>query len=290
MIEVSSEELLIWIQNILCNGEADRESLYLLIDLLGGISRADINSLRLNPQKVIHMRASLDTLSDKWSEFIQIKKPIQYLSNSCYWRNLKLEINNKVLIPRVETEQIIEIVLNLISDFKKELLITELGTGSGAIAISLALENSFWEVLATDIDPKVIKLARKNFKKYSNKNNLKLFCGSWWKPLKKYAGKIDIAISNPPYIPLKVYENLSASVKNYEPPKALNGGEDGLLHIKEIIKEASKYLKRDGWLILENHFDQAQKVRSLMINNGFYGIEIIKDMYGIGRFTIGRYK
>jgi len=289
MFEVSTEELLLWIQNIKTE-EEDRDSLYLLIDLLGGISRSEINSFRIKPRKIINMKVSLDSLSHSWTEFIQNKKPIQYLSSNCYWRDLNLEINEHVLIPRVETEQITDIALNLIGDPRKELIITDLGTGSGAIAISLALKCSTWTVLATDIDQNAINLASKNFKKYSNKNNLKLLCGRWWQPLKKYAGKIDIAISNPPYIPLKVYKNLSISVKNHEPQKALNGGDDGLLHIREIIKEAPKYLKRDGWLLLENHFDQAQKVKTLMLHYGFESIKTIKDLYGIGRFTIGRYK
>ena len=288
MVEVSSEELLLWIQNI--NKEEDRDSLYLLIDLLGGISRSEINSLKIKPQKVINMKVSLDSLSKNWIEFIQNKKPIQYLSSSCYWRDLNLEVNKNVLIPRVETEQIPDIVSNLTNNVTKELLITDLGTGSGAIAISLALKSSLWTVLATDVEQKAINLARKNFKKYSNTNNLKLFCGNWWQPLKKYAGKIDIAISNPPYIPLKVYKKLPLSVKNYEPQIALNGGDDGLLHIREIIKDAPKYLKKDGLLLLENHYDQAQKVKTLMLHYGFESIEIIKDLYGIGRFTIGRYK
>ncbi len=288
MVEVSSEELLLWIQNN--NKEEDRDSLYLLIDLLGGISRSEINSLKIKPQKVINMKVSLDSLSENWKEFIQNKKPIQYLSSSCYWRDLNLEINKHVLIPRVETEQITDIVSNLISDTTKELLITDLGTGSGAIAISLALKNSLWTVLATDVKQNAINLADKNFKKYSNTNNLKLFCGTWWQPLKKYAGKIDIAISNPPYIPSKVYKKLPISVKNHEPQIALNGGDDGLLHIREIIKDAPKYLKKDGWLLLENHFDQAQKIKTLMLHYGFESIETIKDLYGIGRFTIGRYK
>ena len=288
MVEVSSEELLLWIQNN--NKEDDRDSLYLLIDLLGGISRSEINSLKIEPKKIINMKVCFDTLRENWKEFIQNKTPIQYLCKSCYWRDLNLELNKYVLIPRVETEQITDIALNLISDTTKKLLITDLGTGSGAIAISLALKNSLWTVLATDIEQNAINLAGKNFKKYSNTNNLKLFCGTWWQPLKKYAGKIDIAISNPPYIPSKVYKNLSISVKNHEPQIALNGGDDGLLHIREIIKEAPKYLKKDGWLLLENHFDQAQKVKTLMLHYGFESIGIIKDLYGIGRFTIGRYK
>ena len=290
MFEVSSEELLLWIQNVLSYDEREKDSLYLLIDLLGGISRSEVNSFRIKPQKLINMNVSLDSLSQSWNEFINTKRPIQYLSNSCYWCDLKLEVNKNVLIPRVETEQIIGIVHKLTRDSTNKLLVADLGTGSGAIAIALAIKSSFLTVLATDIEQKAIDIASKNFKRYSKINNLKLFCGNWWQPLKEYAGKIDFAISNPPYIPLTVYKNLSISVKNHEPKIALNGGDDGLFHIREIIKEAPNYLKKNGWLLLENHFDQAQKVKTLMLSNGFENTEIIKDVYGIGRFTIGRYK
>ena len=290
MIEVSTEELFLWINNILSKREGDKDSLYLLIDLKGGITRSEINSLRIKTEKIINMKVSLDTLKVNWIEFKHDEKPIQYISSCCYWRNLKLEVNKNVLIPRVETEQIIEIVTDLVADTTKKLLFADLGTGSGAIAISLALKNSNWKVLATDIELNAINLASKNFKKYAKNNNLKFFCGSWWQPLDKYLGKIDIAISNPPYIPREVYKKLSNSVKNYEPQKALNGGDDGLMHMREIINEAPKFLKRDGWLVLENHFDQAQKIKTIMLKAGFECIDIIKDFYGIGRFTIGRYK
>ena len=101
MVEVSLEELLLWIHKIY--KEENRDSLYLLVDLLGGISRSEINFLKIKPQKVINLNVSLDSLSKNWTEFIQNKKPIQYLSNSCYWRDLNLEVNKHVLIPRVET-------------------------------------------------------------------------------------------------------------------------------------------------------------------------------------------
>ena len=101
MVEVSSEELLLWIHNN--NKEEVRDSLYLLIDLLGGISRSEINSLKIKPLKVINMKVGLDSLSKNWAEFIHNKKPIQYLSNNCYWRDLNLEVNKDVLIPRVDS-------------------------------------------------------------------------------------------------------------------------------------------------------------------------------------------
>ena len=119
---------------------------------------------------------------------------------------------------------------------------------------------------------------------------MKFYCGNWWSPLESFKGKLDFAISNPPYIPKDTYEKLPKEVKNFEPKVALLGGEDGLKHIREIIQKAPLFLKEKGWLIFENHFDQGEKVKQLFIKNKFTSIEIVKDLSGIGRFTIGRYK
>tara|TARA_Y100001970_G_C14190121_1_gene834850 strand:+ start:832 stop:1290 length:459 start_codon:yes stop_codon:yes gene_type:complete len=147
-----------------------------------------------------------------------------------------------------------------------------------------------WNGLATDISTKALNIARENFCSISKTSNLKFCCGNWWKPLENYAGEIEIAISNPPYIPHKFYEKLSPTIRQYEPEIALNGGSDGLNHITHIIKDAPLFLKKGGWLIIENHFDQANEVARLFRENGFELIEIINDYSGIGRFTIGRYK
>ena len=173
---------------------------------------------------------------------------------------------------------------------KKKVLFADLGTGSGAIAIALAVLNQHWNGLATDININALNIARDNFQDVRKNSNLKFFCGNWWEPLINYSGNIDIAVSNPPYIPFKIYKELSTSVKKYEPAIALNGGIDGLDHIKQIIKFAPNFLKKGGWLILENHFDQSNKVATLFIEYGFQSIEIINDYSGIGRFTIARYK
>ena len=133
-------------------------------------------------------------------------------------------------------------------------------------------------------------IASNNFKISSKQSNLKFYCGNWWSPLESFKGKLDLAISNPPYIPRDTYEKLPKEVKNFEPKVALLGGEDGLKHIREIIHKAPLFLKENGWLILENHFDQSEKVKQLLIKNKFTSIEIVKDLSGIGRFTIGRYK
>ena len=147
-----------------------------------------------------------------------------------------------------------------------------------------------WEGIATDIDQDALEIATKNYINSSKASNLKFYCGNWWSPLEGFKGKLDLAISNPPYIPKDTYENLPKEVKNFEPKVALLGGEDGLKHIREIIQKAPLFLKEKGWLILENHFDQSEKVKQLLIKNKFTSTEIVKDLSGIGRFTIGRYK
>jgi len=203
---------------------------------------------------------------------------------------LKLKVSNKVLIPRPETELIVDIVLNKFRKKSEKLFFAELGTGSGAISIALVLAYPFSEGVATDIDQDALEIANKNFINSSKKSNLKFYCGNWWSPLESFKGKLDLAISNPPYIPRETYEKLPKEVKNFEPKVALLGGEDGLKHIREIIHKAPLFLKDNGWLILENHFDQSEKVKQLLIKNKFTSIEIVKDLSGIGRFTIGRYK
>ena len=288
MIKVSAKELLSWIQAI-SSKCGDKNSLYLLLDLLGGISQEELNLLRINSSKEIYLKQSLNRLNSYWLEFINKKRPIQYICGNTYWRDFKFKVSEDVLIPRKETELIIDIVMGIYRH-KKKVIFADLGTGSGAIAIALASLNQTWSGLATDISANALNIARDNFESICKVSNLKFYCGNWWNPLDNYAGKIEVAISNPPYIPHKVYEELSMSVKKYEPEIALNGGFDGLKHINHIIKDAPIFLKKGGWLILENHFNQANQVVNLFKDNGFDSIEIINDYSGIGRFTIGRYK
>ena len=152
------------------------------------------------------------------------------------------------------------------------------------------MANPFREGLATDIDSHALEIAKKNFARNSRINNLRFLCGSWWNPLENFKGRIDFAIANPPYIPLEVYKKLPKEVRDFEPEIALLGGDNGLEHIQEIVQSAPFYLKEKGWLLLENHYDQASNVRLIFLKNGFTDVRSLKDLSGIGRFTIGRYK
>lgn len=286
---ISAKHLLLWKNQQLSKG-GDKESLSLLLEAKGGISSRELSFLNLNPKKNLLLNEKLSLIESIWDKHLLSSTPIQYLCGFTFWRDLKLEVTEKVLIPRPETEILVDIVLKIFNKNFKKLFFAELGTGSGAVSISLSLVNSSWNGIATDIDQNALDIAEKNFMSSSNKSNLKFCCGNWWTPLEKYKGEFDFVISNPPYIPKEIYKKLPREVKNFEPEVALVGGEDGLQHIRQIIKFAPQFLKEKGWLILENHFDQGVKVRQLFLENKFKFVEVINDYSGIGRFTIGRWK
>jgi len=289
MLCISVEEFLFWKKKQLSKG-GDQPSFAVLLDCVGGISSSDLNLKSINPKEDLHLKKNLEFLESVWDDHLLKSCPIQYLCGITFWRDLKLKVTNKVLIPRPETELIVDIAFNIFRNKSDKIFFAELGTGSGAISIALALAYPLSEGVATDIDQDALEIATKNFKNSSKQSNLKFCCGHWWKPFESFRGKLDLVISNPPYIPKDTYERLPKGVKNFEPKIALLGGEDGLKHIREIIQKAPLFLKERGWLILENHFDQSEKVKQLLIKNKFTSIEIVKDLSGIGRFTIGRYK
>ena len=256
MLSISVKEFLFWKNKQLSKG-GNQHTFSVLLDCVGGLSRSDINLLRINPEGNLQLKKNLNFLESLWDEHLLKSYPIQYLCGITYWRDLKLEVSNKVLIPRPETELIIDIVFEIFGKTSKKLFFAELGTGSGAISIALALAYPLWNGMATDIDQDALEIATKNFMNLNSSKhiNLGFYRGHWWTPLESFKGKLDLAISNPPYIPKNTYEKLSKEVKNFEPKIALLGGEDGLKHIREIIKKAPLFLKERGWLILENHFD-----------------------------------
>ena len=289
MLSISVKEFLCWKKKQLSKG-GDYQSFAVLLDCIGGISASDLNLLSINPEGTIYLKKNLEHLESIWHDHSSNSIPIQYLCGIAFWRDLRLKVTDKVLIPRPETEFIIDIVYKIFGKKSQKLTFAELGTGSGAISIALALAYPLSEGVATDIEQDALEIATNNFINSSKQSNLKFYCGNWWSPLESFKGKLDLAISNPPYIPKDTYEKLPKEVKNFEPKVALLGGEDGLKHIREIIQKAPLFLKEKGWLILENHFDQGEKVKQLLFENNFTSIEIVKDLSGIGRFTLGRYK
>ena len=156
MPTVSAEKFLLWKEKQILKG-GDKNSLSLLIDTLGGLSSKELNSLIIKSAKNVKLKINLDLLETFWDKHLITSIPVQHLSGISFWRDLKLEVSNNVLIPRPETELIIEIVLEKFKNKYEKMTFADLGTGSGAISIALALANPLWDGIATDIDKNALK-------------------------------------------------------------------------------------------------------------------------------------
>ena len=157
MLGISVKEFLFWKQKQLSKG-GDKQTFAVLLDCIGGISSSDLNLMSINPEGKLHLKKKLEFLESVWDDHLLRSCPIQYLCGITFWRDLKLKVTNKVLIPRPETELIVDIVFNIFRRKSENLFFAELGTGSGAISIALALAYPLSEGVATDIDLSLIHI------------------------------------------------------------------------------------------------------------------------------------
>lgn len=214
------------------------------------------------------------------------KEPVSYITGHKEFMGLDFSIEQGVLIPRPETEHIVEYIIENYKD--KAVDVLDICTGSGAIGVSVAhfLKKSF--VTCVDISPVALKIASLNAKRLGAEDRVTVEEKDALYPM-DFGKKFDIVISNPPYIPDDVVLTLSDDVKNYEPHLALSGGEDGLRFYHAITKNAPHFLKKDGLLIYETGHDMGQKVKDIMKDN-FKDIEFIKDLAGYNRVVYGTLK
>lgn len=197
-----------------------------------------------------------------------------------YW--CKIFVNKDVLIPRPETEELCDKILNEVE--VKNAKVLDMCTGSGCIAVALAKERPEWQVTAADISPEAIEIAKKNA--VENEVNVQFVQSDMWQNIE---GKFDCIVSNPPYICSKDIESLPESVRNFEPYKALDGGEDGLDFYRDIAANAPKYLNDNGYLFLEIGDTQGEQVASLLGEN-FQNIRVKRDIFGKHRYVLARKK
>lgn len=207
--------------------------------------------------------------------------PVQYLLGKTEFMGLSIKVSDFVLIPRPDTEILVEEVLKIFSErgYKTGL---DIGTGSGAIALSLAYYNKALEMTACDISEKTLIIARQNIKDYGVK--VRLVKSNLFENIE---GKFDFIVSNPPYIRTGGIPALDKKIKNYEPLKALDGGEDGLNFYRNITASSLTYLNKNGMLAYETGYDQGEAVSNILKENGFKNIEIKKDLAGLDRVVIG---
>ena len=210
------------------------------------------------------------------------KEPIAYILNKKeFWKN-SFHVNSDVLIPRPDTEILVEQLINQIPvNSSKSIL--EIGTGSGCIILSVLAERKKCYAKALDISKKALKVAEYNAKIQHLRNRIEFIYSSIDK---FYSGKYDIIISNPPYIKSASIKNLDEDIRFYEPRIALDGGCDGYSLIREIIKKSSYLLKNGGKLFLEIGFEQLYEVKKLLKKNNFYINKIAKDLRKINRCIV----
>ena len=215
---------------------------------------------------------------DSFNNLIERRRkgePVAYLINKKeFWKN-EFYINNNVLIPRPDTELIIEQVLKLYSNLF-QIQVLDIGTGSGCILLSILKERTNFYGTGIDISQKSIKVSKFNAKKLKLTNRVK-FYNSDVDNFK--IGKYDLIVSNPPYIELLSLKYLEKDVVNFEPKLALSGGFDGFSKIRKVISKASTLIKKNGKLILEIGFKQRNKVKEILKKEGFYINRTLKD-YG----------
>ena len=249
------------------NSKLDSELL-----LLESINK-DKKHMILNPKEILNLQQI-----NKFKGLIERRKkgePIAYLiKKKNFWKD-EFYVNSDVLIPRPDTELIIEQVLQIFSK-ESQLQVLDIGTGSGCIILSILKERPNFYGTGIDISKKSINVSKFNAKKLNIFNRIK-FVHSSVDNFK--IGKYDLIVSNPPYIELLSIKYLEKDIVNFEPKLALNGGFDGFSKIRKVINKASNLIKKNGKFILEIGFNQKNRVKEILKNEGFYINKSIKD-YG----------
>ena len=285
---ISGNKFLQWRKKMLLIGGRKVDFDWLL-DIAAGVSWGKLQQIILNPEQRFFLEIPIDEIEFIWKSHLKNQTPLQYLISKCPWRDLELEVSVDALIPRQETEFLIDCALEKVSSLKCGRW-ADLGTGSGPLATALAKSLPKWKGHAVDISMDALQLAKRNLESNAPSSNVKFSLGDWWKPLKSWWGSFDLVLSNPPYIPSDLIRDLEPIVKNHEPHIALDGGSDGMFPSKQILIGANNGLARGGWLIMEHHYDQSEKIINLMKDIGMEEISYEKDLNGFKRYAICRKK
>jgi len=209
-------------------------------------------------------------------------EPVAYITGVKEFWSLPLHVTTDTLIPRPETELLVELILNHFST-KDKVTLVDLGTGSGAIALALAHEKPEWQVYATDKSQQALDVAMLNAKQL-RLTNINFACGEWFVPL---SGKMfDVVVSNPPYISHEEWQEYEDGLK-FEPSSALLAERDGMADIEQIIRQAASYLAPKGLLIIEHGYQQAVQIRHMFVSSGYKDVETVCDLASQDRVTLG---
>ena len=220
---------------------------------------------------------------------IKEKIPVQYLTNTAYFMGCKFYVDENVLIPRPETEILVEEVLKIVSsDFtsSQKLSVIDVGTGSGCIACMLAKYLQHAQITASDISEKALEVAKINAEKLNVASKIDFRLSDIFSNIE---GKFNLIVSNPPYISIKERENLQFEVSGHEPHLALfTDDESGLDFYRKLIRQAQSKLQAEGYLAFEIGFSQSESIKEILLDHGFKEIRIIKDYNNIERVVIAK--
>jgi len=210
-------------------------------------------------------------------------QPVAHLTGQRGFWSLDLKVTVDTLIPRPDTELLVSLALEKVTD---HMLVADLGTGSGAIALSLAIETPTASILATDYSLSALKVAQENAHRYEL-TNVHFWQGSWLSAITD--NSVDMVVSNPPYIE-EDDPHLTQGDVRFEPMSALSSGKDGLDDIRHIIEQAKRCLKSQGWLMIEHGYHQAKQVQQLFRHADFTNVSSEQDFGGNDRVVIGQIK
>jgi release factor glutamine methyltransferase len=259
-----------------------------LLQQSSALSSLEMRLESFKDQPHIELSMPLEELVQRWQQRIQQHTPVQYLAGTTPWRAFQLKVSSAVLIPRPETELLIDLALRLLplAPCPSPFHWIDLGTGSGAIALGLAAAFPYATIHAVDCSSEALAIAQFNAEAYQMTKRIQFYHGVWFEPLAHLKGCLNGMVSNPPYIPSRTVLELEPEVTQHEPHLALDGGTDGLDCIRQLVTAAPTYLRSDGIWLTELMAGQAASVVDLLQENGHYhDVQIHQDLAGIERFV-----
>ncbi|WP_313076852.1 peptide chain release factor N(5)-glutamine methyltransferase [Lacrimispora sp.] len=259
--------------------EASLDARYLLFEAFD----TDLTHFILDRSSVISEDELILNRIDQYRSMIEKRSqriPLQQITGSREFMGLEFYVNEHVLIPRQDTETLVELILK---DFKgNKPVILDMCTGSGCIAISLAKLGGFDCVTGVDISKEALSVARRNVEALLGTGGIALIESNLFEVLGSEQ-KFDVIVSNPPYIPTEIIKGLQPEVRDFEPMLALDGREDGLFFYRQLVSDGRRFLNPGGSVYFEIGYDQAEAVSGLLIDAGFAEIRVVKDAAGLDR-------
>lgn len=248
----------------------EKDRLYIMLNLEEDIDES----------KVEIIKTMIDKRKDSY--------PLQYILGEREFWGMDFKVSEGVLIPRQDTEILIEETLKKLKDnkHKSNLKGFEIGVGSGIISITLLKEIETLTMIGVDINDKAIELTKANALKHEVSDRLCILNSNLFEKINK-ENQFDFIISNPPYIETKVIDSLQEDIKQHEPKLALDGGEDGLDFYRAIIEQSKSYISPEGFIAFEIGYNQAEAVKKIFVENGYPNVTIAKDLAGFDRVVIG---